>query len=91
MEYIKQLTKTPDGKLLSIGHSMGGILLYAMLSKCSKGFLTFLLPFKTGLSFEASHFICQAFISFHACMTSAFLFYFLSNIFYSRIIISKLQ
>ncbi|KAJ6850475.1 uncharacterized protein M6B38_264345 [Iris pallida] len=35
MEYIKQHSKSQDGKLLAIGHSMGGILLYAMLSKCS--------------------------------------------------------
>ncbi|XP_010906980.1 uncharacterized protein [Elaeis guineensis] len=34
MEYIKLQSKAKDGKLLAIGHSMGGILLYAMLSKC---------------------------------------------------------
>ncbi|KAJ6800701.1 uncharacterized protein M6B38_201560 [Iris pallida] len=34
MEYIKNHSKTQDGKLLAIGHSMGGILLYAMLSRC---------------------------------------------------------
>eukprot|EP00258_Populus_trichocarpa_P047432 XP_024463451.1 uncharacterized protein LOC7482855 isoform X2 [Populus trichocarpa] len=34
MEYIRALTKPKDGKLLAIGHSMGGILLYAMLSRC---------------------------------------------------------
>ncbi|KAL5748849.1 hypothetical protein ACOSQ2_026146 [Xanthoceras sorbifolium] len=33
MEYIRTLSKTKDGKLLAIGHSMGGILLYAMLSR----------------------------------------------------------
>ncbi|KAK3121554.1 hypothetical protein QOZ80_8BG0656090 [Eleusine coracana subsp. coracana] len=33
MEYIRQHSKTKDGKLLAIGHSMGGILLYAMLSR----------------------------------------------------------
>ncbi|KAJ6899227.1 hypothetical protein NC652_025646 [Populus alba x Populus x berolinensis] len=35
MEYIRAQTKPKDGKLLAIGHSMGGILLYAMLSRCS--------------------------------------------------------
>uniref|UniRef100_J3L342 Serine aminopeptidase S33 domain-containing protein n=1 Tax=Oryza brachyantha TaxID=4533 RepID=J3L342_ORYBR len=34
MNYIKQQSPTKDGKLLAIGHSMGGILLYAMVSKC---------------------------------------------------------
>ncbi|EOY00053.1 Uncharacterized protein TCM_009464 isoform 1 [Theobroma cacao] len=34
MEYIRAQTKPNDGKLLAIGHSMGGILLYAMLSQC---------------------------------------------------------
>ena len=29
-------TKPKDGKLLAIGHSMGGILLYARLSKYGK-------------------------------------------------------
>ncbi|GMJ03314.1 hypothetical protein like AT1G15060 [Hibiscus trionum] len=33
MEYIKAQTKPKDGKLLAVGHSMGGILLYAMLSR----------------------------------------------------------
>ncbi|KAG2667515.1 hypothetical protein I3760_15G119000 [Carya illinoinensis] len=32
MEYIKTRCKPKDGKLLAIGHSMGGILLYAMLN-----------------------------------------------------------
>ncbi|KAK3031567.1 hypothetical protein RJ639_036366 [Escallonia herrerae] len=34
MEYIRAQTKPKDGKVLAIGHSMGGILLYAMLSRC---------------------------------------------------------
>ncbi|VVA95192.1 unnamed protein product [Arabis nemorensis] len=34
MEYVRTQTKPKDGKLLAIGHSMGGILLYALLSKC---------------------------------------------------------
>lgn len=34
MEYIRAISKPEDGKLLAIGHSMGGILLYAMLSRC---------------------------------------------------------
>ncbi|MCE5166078.1 hypothetical protein HAX54_014564 [Datura stramonium] len=34
MEYIKAQTAPKDGKLLAIGHSMGGILLYARLSQC---------------------------------------------------------
>ncbi|KAG9449582.1 hypothetical protein H6P81_009547 [Aristolochia fimbriata] len=33
MEYIISQTKPKDGKLLAIGHSMGGILLYARLSQ----------------------------------------------------------
>ncbi|KAJ0106461.1 hypothetical protein Patl1_19187 [Pistacia atlantica] len=33
MEYIRTLSKPEDGKLLAVGHSMGGILLYAMLSR----------------------------------------------------------
>lgn len=35
IDYIKQQSVTKDGKLLAIGHSMGGILLYAMISKCA--------------------------------------------------------
>lgn len=35
MEYVKTRCKPKDGKLLAIGHSMGGILLYAMLSQNS--------------------------------------------------------
>ncbi|KFK41818.1 hypothetical protein AALP_AA2G175000 [Arabis alpina] len=34
MEYVRSQTKPKDGKLLAIGHSMGGILLYALLSRC---------------------------------------------------------
>ncbi|KAK3161634.1 hypothetical protein QOZ80_1BG0079560 [Eleusine coracana subsp. coracana] len=34
MDYIKKQSIPKDGKLLAIGHSMGGILLYAMVSKC---------------------------------------------------------
>ncbi|KAM3339189.1 hypothetical protein P3S68_031275 [Capsicum galapagoense] len=34
MEYVKAQTAPKDGKLLAIGHSMGGILLYARLSQC---------------------------------------------------------
>ncbi|XP_021292354.1 uncharacterized protein LOC110422672 isoform X1 [Herrania umbratica] len=34
MQYIKTRSKPKDGKLLAVGHSMGGILLYAMLSRC---------------------------------------------------------
>ncbi|KAK7314600.1 hypothetical protein VNO77_33127 [Canavalia gladiata] len=34
MEYIRAQCQPKDGKLLAIGHSMGGILLYAMLSRC---------------------------------------------------------
>ncbi|XP_075082903.1 uncharacterized protein LOC107823406 isoform X3 [Nicotiana tabacum] len=34
MEYIKAQTAPKDGKLLAIGHSMGGILLYARQSQC---------------------------------------------------------
>ncbi|XP_051144461.1 uncharacterized protein LOC127260664 isoform X2 [Andrographis paniculata] len=35
MEFIKVQCKPKDGRLLAIGHSMGGILLYAMLSRYS--------------------------------------------------------
>ncbi|KAL8549529.1 hypothetical protein ACS0TY_008384 [Phlomoides rotata] len=35
MEYIRAQTKPEDGRILAIGHSMGGILLYAMLSRYS--------------------------------------------------------
>ncbi|TYH62526.1 hypothetical protein ES332_D07G126300v1 [Gossypium tomentosum] len=34
MEYIKDKSEPNDGKLLAIGHFMGGIFLYAMLSRC---------------------------------------------------------
>ncbi|CAM8942167.1 unnamed protein product [Rhodiola kirilowii] len=33
MDYVRAQTLPRDGKVLAIGHSMGGILLYAMLSK----------------------------------------------------------
>ncbi|CAN4086631.1 unnamed protein product [Withania somnifera] len=33
MDYIRNQSRPKDGKLLGIGHSMGGILLYAMLSQ----------------------------------------------------------
>ena len=53
MEYIMAESKPKDGKLLAIGHSMGGILLYAMLSRCGENpffphaflFLYLYLPF----------------------------------------------
>ncbi|XP_022152293.1 uncharacterized protein LOC111020046 [Momordica charantia] len=34
IDYIRAVSKPKDGKLLAIGHSMGGILLYAKLSRC---------------------------------------------------------
>ncbi|KAK9276683.1 hypothetical protein L1049_006219 [Liquidambar formosana] len=34
---VRAQSKPKDGKLLAIGHSMGGILLYAMLSRCGFG------------------------------------------------------
>ncbi|KAF3438600.1 hypothetical protein FNV43_RR21363 [Rhamnella rubrinervis] len=34
VEYIRTHCKPKDGKLHAIGHSMGGILLYSMLSRC---------------------------------------------------------
>ncbi|TVT99367.1 hypothetical protein EJB05_55255, partial [Eragrostis curvula] len=40
MEYIKKQSIPKDGKLLAIGHSMGGILLYAMVSKCGMFYLS---------------------------------------------------
>ncbi|XP_030536824.1 uncharacterized protein LOC115745416 isoform X4 [Rhodamnia argentea] len=33
MDYLRTYSKSKDSKLLAIGHSMGGILLYAMLSR----------------------------------------------------------
>lgn len=36
MNYVRTQTKSKDGKLLAVGHSMGGILLYALLSRCGK-------------------------------------------------------
>ncbi|KAL1203578.1 hypothetical protein V5N11_033437 [Cardamine amara subsp. amara] len=35
IEYVRAQSKPKDGKLFAIGHSMGGILLYAMLSRCA--------------------------------------------------------
>ncbi|OWM62620.1 hypothetical protein CDL15_Pgr019914 [Punica granatum] len=35
MEYVRTHCKSKDHKLLAVGHSMGGILLYAMLSRCA--------------------------------------------------------
>ncbi|XP_075507074.1 uncharacterized protein LOC142543602 [Primulina tabacum] len=35
MEYIRSQSKPEDGRILTIGHSMGGILLYALLSRYS--------------------------------------------------------
>lgn len=35
MEYVRGQCKPKDGKLFAVGHSMGGILLYAMLSRCA--------------------------------------------------------
>lgn len=35
MEYIRAQSGPGDGKLLAIGHSMGGILLYSRLSRCA--------------------------------------------------------
>lgn len=46
MEYIRAESKPKDGKLLAIGHSMGGILLYAMLSRRGKiNFCHIIAPF----------------------------------------------
>ncbi|GLJ07088.1 hypothetical protein SUGI_0057680 [Cryptomeria japonica] len=36
MDYIRSQTKPKDGKLFAIGHSMGGILLYAHLSSSAR-------------------------------------------------------
>lgn len=36
MEYVKLHTNPTDGKVLSIGHSMGGIILYAMMATRGK-------------------------------------------------------
>lgn len=45
-------SKPKDGKLLAIGHSMGGILLYAMLSRCGEiPFLPMHIIFFSLLSF----------------------------------------
>ena len=54
MEYIKLESKPKDGRVLAIGHSMGGILLYAMISRCGKAldfhnsFSKFFLLYKNG-------------------------------------------
>lgn len=32
MEYMRTHTESTDGKVLGVGHSMGGIILYAMLA-----------------------------------------------------------
>jgi hypothetical protein len=45
MNYISLHSGRRDGKLLAIGHSMGGILLYAMVAKCCKILLDFLFLF----------------------------------------------
>jgi len=42
MEYIRAQCQPRDGKLLAIGHSMGGILLYARLSRCCKSHIDLL-------------------------------------------------
>ena len=36
IDYIRAICKPKDGKLLAVGHSMGGILLYAKLSRYGK-------------------------------------------------------
>lgn len=36
MTYIKAHTQPEDGKLVAVGHSMGGVLLYSMLSRYGK-------------------------------------------------------
>lgn len=36
MDYVKSLSDCPDGKLIGLGHSMGGIILYAMLGTRGK-------------------------------------------------------
>ena len=46
VEYIRQHSKAKEGKLLAIGHSMGGILLYAMLSRSGEALIMlFILAF----------------------------------------------
>lgn len=42
MKYITEQTNPKDGKLLAIGHSMGGILLYALMSQYGMCFYMFL-------------------------------------------------
>lgn len=53
IEYVRAQSKPKDGKLFAIGHSMGGILLYAMLSRCGK--LIFI--FQLGILSIRSHFL----------------------------------
>ena len=53
MEYIKTQSKAKDDKLLAIGHSMGGILLYAMLSRCGKQLHLLFLYMVKPISFHA--------------------------------------
>ena len=69
MEYIKTKSKPKDGKLLAVGHSMGGILLYAMLSRCCK------IPYK--LTFCYCKIVCcwywlQLFNILLVCLISLF-------------------
>lgn len=84
MEYIRLQTQSKDGKLLAIGHSMGGILLYAMLSKCGKVFTSLLyeyIPFSpilmVGLlyfysfTYHALHFFPSMFGFFCWCCSDA--------------------
>lgn len=39
MDYVKSHTHPPDGKIFGLGHSMGGIILYAMLGTRGKNTL----------------------------------------------------
>ncbi|OIT27161.1 PREDICTED: uncharacterized protein LOC109214318 [Nicotiana attenuata] len=58
MDYIRNHCRPKDGKLLAIGHSMGGILLYAMLSqngsrgKCTE--LTSVITLGSSLDYTTS-------------------------------------
>jgi len=78
MEYIRAQCQPRDGKLLAIGHSMGGILLYAKLSRCGKSQLLFIhdlfdryMKIHIGLFFGASF----SNKSYHGCFVY-FTFYF---------------
>ena len=56
-------SKSKDNKLLAIGHSMGGILLYGMLSRCGKQHFSVtcyivLLPENEVFAFISHIFIC---------------------------------